>query len=150
MLRQGSIHQLRTGAISREDAHIAVCMCFYPRNLPKTLRDEYRPELAPDRALFKEWQAAEKKVGHNEAFTKANYVQRFPLGEEALAELERLSKLSRKKKVYLLCQCAVGERCHRELLLLTAQALFGAKIGNVYHSYPGFEERLTKLAKARP
>ena len=141
MLRQASVRQLREGAISRAKAHIAICMCLHPRGMPGELRDEFLSILAPDRNLFRDWKSREAKVGHEAAFRETNYEERFQLPPEALVELRRLIGLSREKIVYLVCQCAVGERCHREILLLTAKAM-GAETGNVYHRYPVFEARL--------
>jgi hypothetical protein len=148
MLRQASVHQLRTGAISRATGHIAICMCLHPRNLPGNLRDEYLSCLAPDRELFGEWKAVEKKAGHNPAFQAVRYEERFELGPEALDQLERLARLAEDKVVYLVCQCSVGERCHREMLLLAAKTILDAKVGNIYHAYPAFEARLPAIAAA--
>lgn len=148
MLRQASVHQLRTGAIKRETSHIAICMCLHPRNLPASLRDEYQSCLAPDRELFDDFKEKQKKIGHNQAFAAVNYEARYQLGPDALKELERLVKLSEEKVVYLVCQCSTGERCHREILLLAAKELLGAKIGNIYHSYPVFQARLPEIRQA--
>lgn len=148
MLRQASVHQLRTGAIKRDTSHIALCMAIHPRNLPGSLRDEYQSCLAPDRELFDDFKEKQKKIGHNQAFAAVNYEERFQLGPEAMEELKRLAALSQEKVVYLVCQCSVGERCHRELLLLTAKELLGAKVGNIYHSYPAFEARLPEIGQA--
>jgi len=57
VLKQGSVHQIRSGKLSRKDGYIAVTMCFYPRGLRKELLDEYRKNLALHVKLFKEWQA---------------------------------------------------------------------------------------------
>jgi hypothetical protein len=148
MLRQASVHQLRTGAIKRESAHIAICMALHPRNLPGNLRDEYQSCLAPDRELFDDFKGQEKKIGHDKAFAAVNYEARFQMGADALEELKRLAKLSEEKVVYLVCQCSTGERCHRELLLLTAKELFGTKVGNIYHSYPIYQARLPEIRQA--
>ena len=40
------------------------------------------------------------------------------------------------------------ERCHRELLLITAKELFGTKVGNIYHSYPIYQARLPEIRQA--
>lgn len=143
-LRQASVHQLRSGAIQRETSHIAICMCLHPRNLAGSLRDEYLSCLAPDRELFDDFKSEEKKVGHELAFPAVQYEQRFRMTDEAWENLGRLSDLSREKVVYLVCQCATGERCHRELLLLAAKARFGAEVGLIYHSYPVFTARLAQ------
>jgi uncharacterized protein YeaO (DUF488 family) len=142
------MRHLRTSAVTRENGYVVICMRHYPRNFPKTLRDEYQPLLAPDAILFEEWKKAADTFGHDPAFAQVNYEKRFALGPEAQGELARLAELSRERNVYLVCQCAVGERCHRELLLLAARSLFEAEIGHVYHSYPDFEKRLPELGKS--
>jgi hypothetical protein len=148
MLRQASVHQLRTGAIKRDTAYIAICMCLHPRNLPGSLRDEYQSCLAPDRELFDDFKEKQKKLGHNQAFAAVDYEARYQLGPDAFNELQRLAKLSEEKVVYLVCQCSTGERCHREMLLLAARELLGAKVGNIYHSYPTFQARLPEIRQA--
>src|SRR3989338_317626 len=112
--------------VTRANGYIVIAMCFYPRGLKKELRDEYLSSLAPDKALFKDWQEFAKRYGHEAAFV----------------ELERLTVLSRQKDVYLVCQCSEGERCHREMLLLAAKKAFGAEIAPVSQEYPRFLARL--------
>ncbi len=136
MLRQASVAQLRDGEISRRDGYVALTMRFYPRGLKKGLRDEYRSDLAPEKALLADFRRWMLKVGHDAAFRKARYLERFALAPDALVALARLSELSRTRTVYLVCQCEVGERCHREILMLLAKKRFRAKIGKVYHAYP--------------
>lgn len=148
MLRQASVRQLRTGAITRASAHIAICMCFHPRNLAARYRDEYLSALAPDKELFQQWQEARDKVGHERAFTVSRYEDRFNLGAEAFSHLARLTALAREKHVYLVCQCETGFRCHREMLLLAAKEAYGADTGLVYHAYPNFLARLPALRKS--
>lgn len=46
-------------------------------------------------------------------------------------------------------QCGMGRRCRREILMLVAQARFGARIDKVYHAYPRALERLAPAAAAR-
>jgi uncharacterized protein YeaO (DUF488 family) len=123
MLKQGSVSQLRSGELSRKDGYIVVAMRFYPRGLKKELRDEYRSDLAPSLKLFQDFKKFEKKVGHDAAFEAANYRSRFELTPEGEANLKRLTELSRDKDVYLICQCEIGQRCHRELLLNLARKL---------------------------
>lgn len=141
MLKQASVSQIRSGALSRRDGYLAIAMCFYPRGLLKELRDEYVRGLAPDPVLFKDWQKHEKSHGHDAAFARSSYEDRFTLSDEALAALRRLAELSRERDVYLVCQCEVGERCHREILLLQARRDFGAETGEVYHEYPRYFAR---------
>ena len=128
--------------VTRANGYIVIAMCFYPRGLKKELRDEYLSSLAPDKALFKDWQEFAKRYGHEAAFRHANYEDRFQLSERAFVELERLTVLSRQKDVYLVCQCSEGERCHREMLLLAAKKAFGAEIAPVSQEYPRFLARL--------
>jgi hypothetical protein len=100
--------------------------------------------LAPDRVLFADWKEGERKEGHERAFELSRYQERFTLSPDGLESLRRLADVSRKREVFLACQCEIGERCHREMLLLTAKERFGAEIGRVFHSYPVYEERLKK------
>jgi hypothetical protein len=46
------------------------------------------------------------------------------------------------------CQCDLGQRCHRELLLLTAREAFGATVRRIHHDYPRFQARLPELLAA--
>jgi uncharacterized protein YeaO (DUF488 family) len=147
MIKQASVHQLRSGELTRKDGYIVVTMCFYPRGLSKDLRDEYHGSLAPDRVLFKDWQKYEKLEGHDAAFEKSHYEERFELDAKAFYHLRNLAERARNQDVYFVCQCAVGERCHREILLLTAEREYGAKIDKVYHSYPRFLKRLPALVE---
>jgi len=142
MLKQASVAQLRDGEISRAQGYMVVCMAFYPRGLKKELMDEYRTHLAPDRELFAEWKEYEKKFGHEEAFKKSNYEARFALPPDALESLRRLTDISRKQDVYLICQCQIGERCHREILALIARDKYRAEIAPLHNEYPVFEARL--------
>jgi uncharacterized protein YeaO (DUF488 family) len=117
-------------------------MRFYPRGLRRELRDEYRGELAPAPALFADFKRHQAESGHDRAFALSRYESRFSLSDEAWARLGRLSAMSRTRDVYLVCQCPVGERCHREILMLLARDRFGARIGPVHHGYPVAERRL--------
>ncbi len=138
MLKQASITQIRNGEITRRDGHLVIAMCHHPRGLPRAARDEYRRDLAPDHALFREWKSREKKMGPDQAFKKSRYAKRFRLSPEGREKLSQLSWLSQRRDVYLFCQCELGARCHREMLLLLARREFGARIGMVYHRYPEF------------
>lgn len=145
MLKQASVEQIRERQIPRENSHIVIGMCFYPRGIKKELSDEYRKELAPDPQLFQEWKNFEREHGHDEAFRLSDYENRFTPSPIALFHLKEYADMSASKDVYIVCQCAVGERCHREMLLLTAQKRFGTKIGPVFHSYPQYEKRIPAL-----
>lgn len=145
MLQQASLSQIRKGAITRKNGHIVVTMCWYPRGLRREVRDEYRHDLAPDRELFADWKKNKEKFGHEAAFVRSHYEKRFRLTAPALEHLSHLALLSHRKNVYLVCQCQLGERCHREMLLLLARAEYGAHIGMVYHTYPTFLRRIKGL-----
>jgi uncharacterized protein YeaO (DUF488 family) len=136
MLKQASVRQIRKEEITKRDGFIAITMRFYPRGLRKELRDEYRGDLAPSKELFRDFKRYQLSDGHEQGFLKSNYEERFQLSSEAEAHLAELAKRSRMQDVFLVCQCAVGERCHREILLLLAKEKFGAKIDKVFHSYP--------------
>lgn len=144
MLRQGSVDQVRHQTLPRANSLIVITMCHYPRGIRKEWRDEFRSDLAPDRLLFKEWKSFEQVEGHDQAFALARYEQRFHLSPIALAHLAELSVQSHTKDIYLVCQCQVGERCHREMLLLLAQKLYGAAAESIFNSYPVFENRIQK------
>jgi uncharacterized protein YeaO (DUF488 family) len=143
LLKQASIAEVKDGLIQRGANYIVVTMRFYPRFLPKELRHEFICDLAPQKQLLLEFNAAQKRLDdHNSAFAAVDYEQRFTLNAAALAHLERLSELSKTKEVYLACICSVGQRCHREMLMLLSRELFGCTIGDVHHSYPVFMKRL--------
>lgn len=142
MIKQASVSQIQRGEVSRKDGYIVIAMCFYPRGMRKELRDEYRRDLAPDRVLFKEWQKYEQEFGHDAAFAKSNYEKRFQLNKE---NLERLAKVAEEKDVYLVCQCQMGERCHREMLMVAAHELWDAGIDQVFNEYREFSKRLRSM-----
>jgi uncharacterized protein YeaO (DUF488 family) len=147
MLRQCSVERLRHGLVSRRDGRIVIAMRHHPRGLKKELRDEYRGDLAPSPELFADFKRHQAASGHDGAFALSRYEERFALSGAALRRLGELSDESRTKDVYLTCQCGMGRRCHREILLLLARALFGARIDQVYHDYPRALERLTSAAR---
>lgn len=149
MLKQGSVSQLRRGELTKADGYLVIAMAFYPRGLKKDLWDEYRSDLAPGRDLFKDWKEVESHDGHDAAFQKTDYEGRFQVGRRALEHLESLAKLSRTQDVYLICQCEMGERCHREILLLLAQQAFQAPVSPVFHSYEKFMSRVEEVLGAR-
>lgn len=139
MLKQGSVSQIRTGELTKQSGHLVVTMCFYPRGLKKMLFHEYQSKLAPDRALFKDFKKYQKEFGHEEGFKKSNYEKRFALSPESIEKLQALSQLSKEKDVYLICQCEMGDRCHREMLLILAKEKFKAKTDTVKNDYPVFK-----------
>ncbi|MBI3542899.1 MAG: DUF488 family protein [Deltaproteobacteria bacterium] len=151
MLRQASVSDLIMDRVSRgKKSHVVIAMRRYPRFINRELRDEYLPSLASDHELFEDWLATKRRTGdHDGAFAKVKFEDRFELGEEGLENLERLSRLSRGKDVYVVCQCARGQRCHREMVLLLAHERFGAPIEPVANAYPRFVRKLAR-AGARP
>jgi hypothetical protein len=118
-------------------------MCRYPRGLRAELRDEFLSELAPDRELFSEWKSVERERGHDAAFEFTRYEERFRLSAWGMTLLHELSR--RPGDVFLVCQCRVGERCHREMLLLLARRLFGASVAEVFHGYSVWKKRIAEL-----
>lgn len=144
MFRKASVKDVRSGKVSRESGYIAVCMCRYPRGLPKTAIDEYCHALAPTQELLDEFHAEREKQGgnHNAAFLSVNYQKKFTLNAEAVEQLRALSEIAKTKEVYVVCQCDLKERCHRELLLIAAKRWFAAPAELRTFSYPDFEERL--------
>lgn len=149
MLKQASIQQIKKGEITRGQGFVVATMAFYPRGLKKELLDEYRADLAPDRDLFRDFKEQEPLVGHNEAFQACQYEQRFHLTRRAADQLKILADLSKKQDVFLACQCEIGQKCHREILLLIAQKKFGAEISALFHSYPEFEARMSQALGER-
>ena len=144
MLRQASVGELKKGEVSRERGYIVLAMRRYPRGVSKTLRDEYVAALGPPAELLDELHALKKSHSHNDAFAAARYEERFELTEPGIEALERLAELSRSRDVYLICQCKPDERCHRELLLLLAQARFRAQIAPLRFAYATYEARVGK------
>lgn len=143
MLKQASIAQVKNREIPRSGSHIVIAMRFYPRFLKKELRDEFVCHLAPEKELLKDFNEAQRSLrDHNSAFAHVDYNRRFELSASGRANLERLSLLSFQRDVYLACICAMGERCHREILMLAGAKLYGCPIGEVFHDYPEYMEKL--------
>jgi hypothetical protein len=142
MLKQASVSQIRKSEVTRKQGYVAVVMCHYPRGLRTEARDAFHSELAPDRGLFAEWKSVERESGHDEAFVRTRYEERFRLSAWALQLLHELSARAKSEDVFLVCQCGVGERCHREMLMLLARKTFAADVDTIHNSYPGWERRL--------
>jgi uncharacterized protein YeaO (DUF488 family) len=148
MLRQASVPDLTAGRVSRRDGLVVVAMRTYPRPVKKEARDEYLIDLSPDAGLFRDFKDAERRLGdHDRAFAEVDYENRFTLSGSAMIELERLARAAGERDVFLVCQCAVGQRCHRELLLLTARHAFDAEAETPRHAYPTY---MARLAAAPP
>lgn len=150
LLEQASVSQIRREEPGRRDGYIAVVMCHYPRGLRTEARDAFISELAPDRPLLAEWKECEREKGHEAAFKQTHYEERFQLSAWALHLLEELSRRSLKEDVYLVCQCEVGERCHREMLMLLAKAKFKASVGKIFKKYPVWIRRIKGLKLPLP
>lgn len=145
MLKQARVEDISKNRITKLHGHIVVVTHYYPRFLKRKLLDEYVKDLAPTKELLTEFKATEKAEGdHDQSFETMNYESKFTLSEFGLSELARLSTLSKDKDVYLVCHCTVGQRCHRELLLMIAKEKFGAPIAKVHQQYPVFAERLAQ------
>jgi uncharacterized protein YeaO (DUF488 family) len=142
MIKQGSVAEIRRKELTTQDGFIVIAMCFYPRGLRRELRNEYCGDLAPDRVLFREWKEYEREFGHDEAFRRSDYENRFQVTHHAFLKLRELSFLAGKKDVYLICQCQVGERCHREMLMLMAEQILKASVDKIFHNYSDFYLRL--------
>jgi uncharacterized protein YeaO (DUF488 family) len=146
VLKQGTVPDIKRGSLSRSDGYLAITMRFYPRFLRKELRDEFVADMAPRKELLKDFNAAAKRLGdHNQAFPEVDYENRFEMSAKGFAALQRLSDLSKTKDVYLICVCKMGDRCHREILMLIAHELYGTKIDKVFHDYPDVMRRLSEL-----
>jgi uncharacterized protein YeaO (DUF488 family) len=148
MIKQASISDLITDRVNRETAYIVITMRRYPRFIRRELRDEYLSCLSPQSKLLEDFLTRKRAThNHNAAFNKAGFERRFMPNQEELQNLERLTHLSKEKDVVLVCQCHLKCRCHREMNLLLARELFGAKVGKIHNKYPIFLERIKKLKK---
>ena len=144
-LRQASVSDLLTGRISKDSGYIAIIMRRYPRFVRRELRDEYISEMAPDWKLFEEWLAIKRATDdHEAAFRRSHYEARFSITTSGIEHLKRLIQLSRTVDVYLVCQCKVGQRCHRELHLLIARDWFHGRVEGPFNNYPIFQKRMAK------
>lgn len=145
MLRQASLSEVKSGKIPRNRSQIVITMRFYPRFLRKELRDDFVSDLAPEKTLLHEFNAASKRIGnHNRAFDEVSYLKRFQLNQRGLDSLQKYSEMSAHKDVYFVCICPPGEMCHREMLMLMGNHLFGAEIGKIHNDYSLFLERLKR------
>jgi uncharacterized protein YeaO (DUF488 family) len=152
MLHQVCLEDIRSGKISRKNGHIAVTMHHYPRGVKRELMDEYISLLAPDEDLLKDFLHHKKDLAesHNAAFETSHYQSRFGLSVRAVTELQRLSEMSKRRDVYIVCQCESGERCHREMLLLLANKWYGAQIDKTHHDYSEFLQRVPEKPRSIP
>ncbi len=143
MLRQGSVSDLIMDRVNRDKGYVVITMRRYPRFIRRELRDEYVSTMSPEPKLHEAWLAAKRRHhDHNAAFGRVRYEERFAVSEPGWGDLERLCKLARRKTVYLVCQCRVGDRCHREMLLLLARELFDTPTEHPLNDYPTFRKRI--------
>ena len=147
MLRQASVSDLIMDRVSRgPNTYIVITMRRYPRFVNRALRDAYTPEMSPEPSLHEDWLSAKRKHDdHDGAFARTRYEKRFTISEAGLEYLKRYAKLSREKDVYFVCSCRVGQRCHREMVLLLARKWLGAETDAITNDYPELEARLTSL-----
>lgn len=139
MLRRASVSEIKSGSLSKKGGLLVVTMRMYPRFLSKSLVDDYKPLLSPQKDLFERYREFKKRIGdQNEAFELAQYQREFALSREGLKDLQALAEVSKKQDVYMICQCAKDERCHVDLMLLIAQKKWGAEIGNLPYTYHQF------------
>lgn len=139
MLLRASVSEIKNGTITKEDGYLVVTMRMYPRFLSKSLIDDYRQSLSPQKELFERYREIKKQIGdQNEAFELAHYQRKFALAPTGFQELRELAKVSKKQDVYMICQCERNERCHVDLMLLIAKKDLGAKIGELPYEYSEF------------
>jgi len=152
MIKQCTVEDLKNNRVTKQHGQIVLITRFYPRFLKKNLFHEYQACLAPTRELLKEFKDCEKTlfaadpisldVAHSKGFIEMDYESKFTLSEEGLAQLKRLSQLSTGSAVFLACHCPVGIRCHRELLMIIGEKIFGAKIARLHFQWTTFRKRL--------
>ena len=146
LLYRASVQDVRQGNPSRKRGCLVVVMQFYPRFLTREKVDEYVRGLAPDKALFTEFKSQERaSADHDGAFEAVDYQNRFDLVPAGWSELQRLSDHSKTRDTFLICQCALHQRCHADLLLLATRYFFQADIPAPRIKYPLFEVRLPQM-----
>jgi uncharacterized protein YeaO (DUF488 family) len=133
--------------VTKRHGRIYVVTRYYPRFLKKNLIDAYYGVLAPTKELLAEFKEREDAMDgdHDGAFEAVDYESKFTLPEEGLARLREIAAESEQTTVYFVCHCAIGQYCHREILMLLAHELFGAKIATLTHPYEKFRERLNEF-----
>lgn len=128
MLIPATLLDVVRGKLQKANGHLVVVTRYYPRFIKRVWINEYISDLAPHKELLMDFKAAEKELGHDEAFDEIDYVNRFELSVVGMLELERLLELSNDKDVYLLCHCSLNQRCHREILIDIARDLSNQKM----------------------
>jgi len=147
-LKQASVSDIRKQRITRKHGKIVLTMCHYPRGVERKLVDKYVKSLAPNKTLLTTFLKLKDQLGdHNQAFAAARYETLFHLTEEGMEELEVISNESKLSDVFLVCQCNENEKCHRDLLLILAEEMFGAKVCKRQFSFNGYSSRIAKMGK---
>ena len=150
MIKQATVEDIANLRVTKRHGLIVVCTRYYPRFLKRKLVDDYFGVLAPTKELLTEFKGTEEKLGdHDAAFAEVDYESKFNLSESGFAKLQDLSVISKERDVYLVCHCKLGQRCHREILLIIASQKFHASAGRIYFNYPTFEARLPSLVPYR-
>lgn len=145
MLKQATVEDISNSRITKRHGRILVTTRYYPRFLKKKFVDEYLAILAPTKELLTEFKESEAALeNHDQAFEKVSYEEKFTLDEGAREVLRNLAEISREQDVYLVCHCRIGQRCHREILMLIAQKLFDAQTARIHNAYATIEERLSQ------
>lgn len=152
MIRQATVEDISSERVTKRHGRVVVVTRYYPRYLKKKLIDDYFAVLAPPKELLHEFKEREEQMSadHDGAFEAIDYESKFTLSDEGIAVLRDLSEESKTRPVYLVCHCKIGQRCHREILMLAARELFGATIGKVTLEYPVILERLKGEGLSRP
>jgi uncharacterized protein YeaO (DUF488 family) len=142
LIKQATVEDISNSRITKRHGRIVVVTRYYPRFLKRKLVDDYEGVLAPSKALLTEFKKREDEMGddHDGAFEDISYESKFELSESGIAKLREYAALAATQDVYFVCHCRLGQRCHRELLLLMAKQM-GAPVGRVYMEYPIFQER---------
>ena len=142
-LKQCTVHDVANHRVTKLHGRVIVITRFYPRFLKRRYVHDYLSVLAPLPELLKEFREAEKALGdHDRAFESVDYERKFRLQPEGMIVLKRLVEESRGQTIYFVCHCPIGQRCHRELVMLIAQELFGAKIAKLSFDWSIFRARL--------
>jgi uncharacterized protein YeaO (DUF488 family) len=146
LIKQATVEEISNLRVTKRHGLIVVVTRYYPRFLKRKLINEYDGVLAPSRELLREFKNREEELGgdHDRAFEDVSYESKFNLSEEGFARLREYAALASSQDVYFVCHCRLGQRCHRELLLMLAASM-GAPVGRVYLPYPVFAERMPQL-----
>lgn len=149
MIKQATVEDIANSRITKRHGRIVVVTRYYPRFLKRKLVDDYEGVLAPTRELLGSFKDLESDLGgeHDRAFEEIGYEEKFWLDESGLAKLAEYAALGASQDVYFVCHCKLGQRCHRELLLMMASSLYAGPVGRVYLQYPVFAARLAEAAR---